>query len=431
MRQAISIAGLELLAIVKDSHAVSVAYAVQHNSKIEDDVVRNVALVDIGASSARVTISAMSRNTMRVLTTKSDRSVSGRAVDALLADFACSSIKRSSCSTTAIGIVRLLRAAERAKIVLSVNKDVVMRVPVVASDANGAAAADSDVDFAVTRGKLDELLAPMAQRLAALARSALGESGAASVALVEIVGGTSRVPALQTALQQAFGVSELSHHLSSDEAVLFGATYVAASVAPYQLTVIASLLDGAALDTEASNGTTSTTTKIGDDDAAATLAAAAMSDAMINASRSVLAEWRERDAVLAHSLESKNALEAFVYSSKDLLRAVARETASASDTDTADDADSGDDEEQIGERNLFVRDVQAARALRRALDDTVAWLDANGADASVVGARAYVDRQSALEQERGTRSSLCLVLRLILEFCVACLFFSKSIGKVH
>jgi hypoxia up-regulated 1 len=243
LSDAARIANLDLLGMVPDSHAVAVAYALEHSKSLEDGVTRTVAFVDIGASSARVTLAAVTSDSVRVLTSRSERRVSGRAVDALLADLACASVP---CAKSTVARVRLLRAAERAKIVLSVNKFAVMRVP--ASNANAADDADSTVDFTVTRAMLDDALAPACDLLAGLVEDALRETSIdkSQIDLVEIVGGSTRVPVFQAALSSVLG-REASYHVNSDEGVLYGAAYLAASLVPApELETRLKVVDGAA-----------------------------------------------------------------------------------------------------------------------------------------------------------------------------------------
>lgn len=106
MRTAASIANLRLLGLVRDSHALAVNYALEHCGALADDAPPHVvALVDIGASSARLVVARFTRHQTQLLATRASRAVSGRAVDHVVASLACAAL---ACSTSAIGVTRLL-----------------------------------------------------------------------------------------------------------------------------------------------------------------------------------------------------------------------------------------------------------------------------------------------------------------------------------
>ena len=127
LRLACSIANLKPLALVRDTHAVALAYAVEHGSTLDADVERVVLLVDIGATLTRVTLARATRSSLHVLAARHDEALAGgRYVDAALVELACATL---TCARSATARVRLLRDAQRVKHVLSVNKDATLRVP--------------------------------------------------------------------------------------------------------------------------------------------------------------------------------------------------------------------------------------------------------------------------------------------------------------
>jgi hypothetical protein len=340
LRAALLIAELNPLGFILNTQAVALAFAINQGVALQPDETRTVALVDIGASLASIAIAQVTKSTMRILSTVSDRSISGRAFDRRLAQLVVQKAAGAAIRVTPL----LLDSVARAKRVLSVNREATIKV------------GDTQI-VPVTRDEFDATLKPLLDSLSALATRALADAGiaASDVQLLEIVGGGTRVPIVQTVLKEQFAGRAVSYHINSDEGALFGASYFGAHVAPYALSVIEGFVGSLGVDLAVK------------DDAPADL-----SDAT-----AVLAAWRERDSLEQVTVDSKNELESFLFATKALL---------VSGGDNAD-------------LTLFVTQA-AIDALRQFCEDGLLWLEADGSDALAVGRDEFVRRLDAARDER-------------------------------
>jgi hypothetical protein len=339
LRAALLIAELNPLGFILNTQAVALAFAINQGVALPPDETRTVALVDIGASLASVAIAQVTKSTMRILSTVSDRSISGRAFDRRLAQLVVQKAAGAAIRVTPL----LLDSVARAKRVLSVNREATIKV------------GDTQI-VPVTRDEFDAALKPLLDSLSALATRALADAGiaAADVQLLEIVGGGTRVPIVQTVLKEQFAGRAVSYHVNSDEGALFGASYFGAHVAPYALSVIEGFVGSLGVDLAVK------------DDAPADL-----SDAT-----AVLAAWRERDSLEQVTVDSKNELESFLFATKALV--------------------SGGDNADLA---LFATQA-AIDALRQFCEDGLLWLEADGSDALAVGRDEFVRRLDAARDER-------------------------------
>jgi molecular chaperone DnaK (HSP70) len=332
-----SIAGLNPLGFIASTQAASLAFALDHGLTLDDYETRTVAVVDIGASQASISVARVGKQSLKVLSTVADRSVSGRAFDQQLA--AIVSRKAGGARITPA----LLDSAARAKRVLSVNRDATVKV----DDAN---------IVTVTRDEFDAESSALLAAIGALAARALAEAGigAADVQLVEIVGGGTRVPSVQNALRQALG-RECSHHINSDEGGLFGGAYFAAHLAPYTVSVVSALVESVGI-------------------AAVRDAPPRLSAEELDAGRATLEAWRARDALEQSTVNAKNELESYIFATKELLS-------------------------EAVDLRLYV-EQSAVDKLLAFCESQMAWLDGEGSNAVEVGRADFESRLAQVRAER-------------------------------
>jgi molecular chaperone DnaK (HSP70) len=333
-----TIAGLNALGFIASTQAASLAFALDHGLTLDDYETRTVAVVDIGASQASISVARVGKQTLKVLATVADRSFSGRVFDQRLAAIVARKASGGARITPA-----LLDAAARAKRVLSVNRDATVKV----DDAN---------IVTVTRDEFDAECSAVLASVGALAARALAEAGvaAADVQLVEIVGGGTRVPSVQNALRHAFG-RECSHHINSDEGGLFGAAYFAAHLAPYTVSVVSALVESVGV-------------------AAVSDAPPRLSAQELDAGKATLEAWRARDALEQSTVDAKNELESYIFATKELLS-------------------EGADLRLFAEQSAIDKLLEFCEA-------QVAWLDGEGSSAVDVGRAGFESRMAQVRAER-------------------------------
>lgn len=224
---AAKVAGLNPVRIVNDLTAAAVGYGV-FKTDFEEDKTLNIAFVDIGHSSYEVSVASLKKGDLKVLGMAHDKYFGGRDFDYAIANHFADEVDakfKVKVRENPKAVSRILSSAEKLKKILSANTQAPFNVESVLPDV--------DFTSTMTREKLEELIAPLLERVEGPIDRALKQAGLAKdqIDFVEVIGGGSRVPILKQKISECFG-KDLSYHLNQDEAIARGATFICAIHSP-------------------------------------------------------------------------------------------------------------------------------------------------------------------------------------------------------
>ncbi|TKY87727.1 hypothetical protein EX895_003308 [Sporisorium graminicola] len=225
---AAEIAGLNPLRLLNDTTATALGYGITKTDLPEADNPRNVVFCDIGHSSYQVAVVSFSKGQLTVLGTAADRNFGGRDFDrALLLHFAqeFKGKYKIDVLSSPKASFRLAAGCERLKKVLSANALAPLNVENLMEDI--------DASSQLKREEFEQLISPLLERITVPLETALAQSGLTKdqIHSIEMVGGSSRVPALKERISAFFGKS-LSFTSNQDEAVARGCTLACAVLSP-------------------------------------------------------------------------------------------------------------------------------------------------------------------------------------------------------
>lgn len=228
MLDAAEIAGLNPLRLLNDTTATALGYGITKTDLPEADNPRNVVFCDIGHSSYQVAVVSFSKGQLTVLGTAADRNFGGRDFDrALLVHFAeeFKGKYKIDVLSSPKATFRLAAGCERLKKVLSANPLAPLNVENLMEDI--------DASSQLKREEFEQLIAPLLERITVPLEAALSQSGLTKdqIHSIEMVGGSSRVPALKERISAFFG-KPLSFTSNQDEAVARGCTLACAVLSP-------------------------------------------------------------------------------------------------------------------------------------------------------------------------------------------------------
>lgn len=229
IQDAAAIAGMNVLRVINDTTAVALGYGITKSDLPDAENPRHVMFVDVGHSSMSVSVVAFAKGQLTVKGTGYDRHLGGRDIDyALLQHFAAEFGQKYKIDvlSNAKATFRLAVACERLKKVLSANMEAPLNVESIMNDI--------DASSRLTRDQYEALIAHVLERIPAPIQEALAESGVSIDQLdsIELVGGTTRVPAVRTQIQAALNGKVLSTTVNQDEACARGATFACAFFSP-------------------------------------------------------------------------------------------------------------------------------------------------------------------------------------------------------
>jgi len=198
------IAGMEVKRIINEPTAAALAYGIDK----END--QKVMVYDLGGGTFDVSIIEMGDGVQEVLATAGNNRLGGDDFDQKIVDWMVASFKAETgvdLSADKIAVQRLREAAEKAKIELSGSTSSNINLPFITADATGP----KHLDLNLTRAKFNELTASLVEATMGPVRQALADSGlsAAQVDKVLLVGGSTRIPAVQEAIQKFMGKEPL------------------------------------------------------------------------------------------------------------------------------------------------------------------------------------------------------------------------------
>ena len=221
-----TIAGLEVLRIINEPTASSLAYGLD---KTQSDA--NIAVFDLGGGTFDITILQMGEGVFEVKSTNGDTFLGGDDFDQAILEWLITEFRRETgidLSTDRMALQRLRDAAERAKVELSSVLETEINLPFITADASGP----QHLVKSLTRGRFEQLVSHLINRTTGPCQRALADSGLATSQIDEVivVGGMSRMPAVQEKVKEIFG-KEPNRNVNPDEAVALGAAIQAGVLA--------------------------------------------------------------------------------------------------------------------------------------------------------------------------------------------------------
>ena len=213
------IAGLTVKRIIKEPTAAALSYGIDK----EDD--QRVMVYDLGGGTFDVSIIEMGDGVQQVLATAGNNRLGGDDFDQRVINWMVEEFKKTEgidLSTDKMAVQRLKDAAEKAKIELSSTTTTNINIPFITADATGA----KHLDMNLTVAKFNELTKDLVDATMGPVQQALSDSGLSPSDLNKIlmVGGSSRIPAVQEAVRQKLG-KEPFKGINPDECVALGAAY--------------------------------------------------------------------------------------------------------------------------------------------------------------------------------------------------------------
>ncbi|NLL64551.1 MAG: molecular chaperone DnaK, partial [Clostridiaceae bacterium] len=211
------IAGLEVMRIINEPTAASLAYGLDK----EDD--QNIIVFDLGGGTFDVSILEIGDGVFQVLATNGNNRLGGDDFDQRIIDWMVDEFKKDQgidLKTDRMAMQRLKDAAEKAKIELSGMTNTSINLPYITADATGT----KHLDMSLSRAKFDELTADLVEATMVPLRNAMSDSGLKpdKISKILLVGGSTRIPAVQNAVQSFFN-REPFKGINPDECVALGA----------------------------------------------------------------------------------------------------------------------------------------------------------------------------------------------------------------
>jgi molecular chaperone DnaK len=211
------IAGLNVMRIINEPTAASLAYGLD---KKKDE---KIVVFDLGGGTFDVSILEIGDGVFEVKSTNGDTHLGGEDFDLILIDYLADEFKKDQgidLRNDKMALQRLKEAAEKAKIELSASMQTEVNLPFITADASGP----KHLAIKITRAKLENLVGGLLDKLEAPCRTALKDAGlsAGDINEVILVGGMTRMPAVQERVKKIFG-REPNKSVNPDEVVAMGA----------------------------------------------------------------------------------------------------------------------------------------------------------------------------------------------------------------
>jgi molecular chaperone DnaK len=219
------IAGLNVLRIINEPTAAALAYGLEKTGD------RKVAVFDLGGGTFDISVLELGQGVFEVKSTHGDTFLGGEDFDQVIIDYLCSEFRKDQgidLRNDKMALQRLKEAAEKAKCELSSSQETDINLPFVTADQSGP----KHLNMKLTRSKLEALCAPLLERLDAPCQTALRDAGlpASDIDEVILVGGMTRMPAVQERVRKLFG-REPHRGVNPDEVVAIGAAIQGAVLA--------------------------------------------------------------------------------------------------------------------------------------------------------------------------------------------------------
>jgi len=227
---AAEISHFNCIRLINEPTAAALAYGITRVSELPEKDPRNVVFIDIGHSAMTVSVAAFTKDKADVKATTFDRFIGGRVIDDILVQHFIGKIKekhKTDVSSNPKTVLRLRLAIEKLKQVLSSNAQAALQIECLTDTL--------DINFLMKREEFEEICQHIFEKIISPIKVALHEAGVKKeeVHFVEIIGGSTRIPAIQTKIAQFFERPEvLSKTLNMDEAVARGCALQCAISSP-------------------------------------------------------------------------------------------------------------------------------------------------------------------------------------------------------
>jgi molecular chaperone DnaK len=211
------IAGLNVLRIINEPTAASLAYGLDKKSE------EKIAVFDLGGGTFDISILEIGEGVFEVKSTNGDTHLGGEDFDLRLIDYLADEFKKDQgidLRSDKMALQRLKEAAEKAKMELSTSMETDVNLPFITADASGP----KHLNIKLTRAKLEGLVSELLDKLEGPCRVALKDSGLSPAEINEVilVGGMTRMPAVQERVKKLFE-KEPHKGVNPDEVVALGA----------------------------------------------------------------------------------------------------------------------------------------------------------------------------------------------------------------
>ncbi len=209
------IAGLEVLRIINEPTAASLAYGLDKKKE------EHIAVYDFGGGTFDISILDIGDGVFEVKATNGDTHLGGDDLDQAVIDWLVDGFRREygiDLSKDSMGLQRLKEAAEKAKCELSSSQQTDINLPFITADASGP----KHLNVVLSRSKLEQLTESLVMRAEGPCRSALRDAGVSTVDEVILVGGSTRMPKVQETVKALFA-KEPHKGVNPDEVVAIGA----------------------------------------------------------------------------------------------------------------------------------------------------------------------------------------------------------------
>ncbi len=211
------IAGLDVKRIINEPTAAALAYGVEKENE------QKIMVYDLGGGTFDVSILEIGDGVVEVKATAGDTRLGGDDFDQKIMDYLVAEFKKAEgmdLSNDKVAMQRLKEAAEKAKIELSGMTTTAINLPYITADATGP----KHLDVTLSRAKFDEMTADLVERTLKPVRQAMSDAGITANDLhkVLLVGGSTRIPAVQEAVKKLTG-KEGFKGINPDECVALGA----------------------------------------------------------------------------------------------------------------------------------------------------------------------------------------------------------------
>jgi molecular chaperone DnaK len=213
------IAGLEVKRIINEPTAAALAYGLDKGEKKDE----KIAVYDLGGGTFDVSILELGDGVFEVKSTNGDTHLGGADFDRTIVNYFVDEFKKENgidLTDDKAAMQRLRDEAEKAKIELSTAQDVDINLPFLTADADGP----KHFEHKLTRSKLEQLVAELVSKTADPCEKALKDAGlsASEIDAVVLVGGMTRMPAVQEQVKKIFGKDPMKG-VNPDEVVAVGA----------------------------------------------------------------------------------------------------------------------------------------------------------------------------------------------------------------
>ncbi len=211
------IAGLNVLRIINEPTAASLAYGLDKKKE------EKIAVFDLGGGTFDVSILEIGDGVFEVKSTNGDTHLGGEDFDISIIEYLTDEFRRDQgidLKNDKMALQRLKEAAEKAKMELSSSMETDVNLPFITADGSGP----KHLNIKITRAKLESLVAQLLNKIEKPCRTALKDAGlsASDIDEVILVGGMTRMPAVQDRVRKIFG-REPNKGVNPDEVVALGA----------------------------------------------------------------------------------------------------------------------------------------------------------------------------------------------------------------